>query len=354
MNKTTPPLFQRFPGLAGVLAGSRLSADLPTAVAPLPKISDRLWIKRDDLCGQTYGGNKWRKLALVMPHALQRSARRIVTVGGLGTHHGLATAIACRELGLACDILLFDQPLTPHVRENLQLMNHYGARLNYCGSMARALAAYAAHPRRLDPHSYFLFAGASNPIGVCAYIDAALELDEQITNGDLPEPEAVYCAVGSTGTLAGLTLGLQICGRDIPVYGVRVIDSHLGPFPACTPSTTHKLMRQTLAWIHKHAGADTEIAPARPRMLDHYFGDGYGVPTAAGTRAQQTASHAGITLDPTYTAKAFAAALDGLGEFDGPVLYWHTLSSADMSQALSKAAEIPMPESIAKRLQQSD
>jgi hypothetical protein len=46
----------------------------------------------------------------------------------------------------------------------------------------------------------------------------------------------------------------------------------------------------------------------------------------------------GIALDPTYTAKAFAAALDRV-DAGGvkTVLYWHTLSSAPMAPLLEGA-----------------
>jgi 1-aminocyclopropane-1-carboxylate deaminase/D-cysteine desulfhydrase-like pyridoxal-dependent ACC family enzyme len=60
------------------------------------------------------------------------------------------------------------------------------------------------------------------------------------------------------------------------------------------------------------------VAGGRPRnaRLDvdkHWFGAGYGHPTRAGEEAMQVAADLGLTLEPTYTAKAFAAALDQLG-----------------------------------------
>jgi D-cysteine desulfhydrase len=43
----------------------------------------------------------------------------------------------------------------------------------------------------------------------------------------------------------------------------------------------------------------------------------------------------GIALDPTYTAKTFAALYDFIktpGHDKEPVLFWHTYSSADMTK----------------------
>jgi 1-aminocyclopropane-1-carboxylate deaminase/D-cysteine desulfhydrase-like pyridoxal-dependent ACC family enzyme len=69
-----------------------------------------------------------------------------------------------------------------------------------------------------------------------------------------------------------------------------------------------------------------------------YLGPGYGHPTDAGRRALALAAEMGITLDLTYTAKAFAAALDRLDqEPEENVLFWHTLSSAPMDPWLTNA-----------------
>jgi 1-aminocyclopropane-1-carboxylate deaminase/D-cysteine desulfhydrase-like pyridoxal-dependent ACC family enzyme len=41
-----------------------------------------------------------------------------------------------------------------------------------------------------------------------------------------------------------------------------------------------------------------------------YLGDGYGHPTGAGDTATAEGVQMGVALEPTYTAKAFASALD--------------------------------------------
>ena len=54
----------------------------------------------------------------------------------------------------------------------------------------------------------------------------------------------------------------------------------------------------------------------------------------------ERAASAGLTLEPTYTAKAFAAALArvALGR-EKTILYWHTLSSAPLEPLLRDAPE---------------
>ena len=52
-----------------------------------------MWVKRDDLTSPIYGGNKVRKLERLIPEALARGKKRIITVGAVGSHHVLATAV---------------------------------------------------------------------------------------------------------------------------------------------------------------------------------------------------------------------------------------------------------------------
>jgi 1-aminocyclopropane-1-carboxylate deaminase/D-cysteine desulfhydrase-like pyridoxal-dependent ACC family enzyme len=83
-------------------------------------------------------------------------------------------------------------------------------------------------------------------------------------------------------------------------------------------------------------------------MTSAYFGDGYGVPTAAGkTAAEWLLKTHGYELEPTYTAKTFAAVLDAVRRRDdpGPVLYWHTFAGPVFrSEARSVPTEsVPEP-----------
>jgi 1-aminocyclopropane-1-carboxylate deaminase/D-cysteine desulfhydrase-like pyridoxal-dependent ACC family enzyme len=71
-----------------------------------------------------------------------------------------------------------------------------------------------------------------------------------------------------------------------------------------------------------------------------HLGGGYGHPTEAGESATLSARRIGLELDPTYTAKTFARALEELRATPGAkrtVLYWHTLSAAPLTPLLENA-----------------
>jgi D-cysteine desulfhydrase len=145
----------------------------------------------------------------------------------------------------------------------------------------------------------------------------------------------VFCPLGSGGTLAGLSLGFELAELQTRAVGVRVSKSHLGPFQACTERTVEKLMNKTYGYLKRRYRHLPDVAVRKPSIVEDYFGGGYGVPTQAGsTVARLVKKEEGITLDSTYTAKTFAAVYDYCrkqGRDSGPVLYWHTCNSVDLS-----------------------
>jgi D-cysteine desulfhydrase len=295
-----------------------------------------VWVKRDDQTSAVYGGNKVRKLEFILADVIRRRKERIVTMGGLGTNHGLATAIYARCLDLTCRLLLYDQPVDEHVRRNLLLFHRYGAALTYCGSVLNLGFHFYLRTRLRDPGAYYLFAGGSTPVGAMGFVNAALELGEQVAAGELPEPDTIICPLGSGGTMAGLMLGVRLAGLRSQVIGVRVTESHLGPIPLITAKTVARLAEKTHRLLRRHSRTVPEVTLTEPQVIDTYFGPGYGAPTPEGTAAEQLArERCALELEPTYTAKTFAYLLDYLRDpahAVETVLYWHTYNSVDLSR----------------------
>ncbi len=305
----------------------------PTPVDRLSMLAtDRsdFWVKRDDRTNADYGGNKVRKLERLLPRAVAGGARRIVTVGAAGSHHVLATAYFGRKLGLEVEAVLVPQPDTPHVRDVL------------CASLAAGLHAFpvtswAAVPfavaTRMRSGTAFVPVGGSNVVGSMGYVDAARELAGQVRAGLLPEPEVCVVALGSGGTAAGLAAGLAAEGLATRVVAVCV----------AAPRWLVRASVHRLAAACARAAAVSPCASAAHLVIDERFlGRGYGHPTDVGIAATRVAADAGLLLDPTYTAKAFAAALWYVrARRAHTVLFWHTLSSAPLLAPGGRAADLP-------------
>src|SRR6478672_9992546 len=101
----TPALFRAFPPLREGVPWLSLGR-FPTPVGRLDGLvppSVELWVKHDDASGSVYGGNKVRKLEFLLGEARASGARRLVTLGAIGSHHVLATAVYGGRAGFLVD-----------------------------------------------------------------------------------------------------------------------------------------------------------------------------------------------------------------------------------------------------------
>src|ERR671923_1837924 len=104
--------------------------DVPTPLQPAPRFSARLaalagagvevWLKRDDLLGPAFGGNKVRKLELLLGDALAQGADCVITTGAAQSNHARLTAACARLVGLEPYLVLRGAPDSP-VQGNLLL-----------------------------------------------------------------------------------------------------------------------------------------------------------------------------------------------------------------------------------------
>jgi len=304
----------------------------PTPVQRLDALCSpgaELRVQRDDRTNPTYGGNKVRKLEHLLGDALARGRRRIVTVGAIGSHHVLATALFGRRAGLQVEAILVPQPVTPHVDEVRRASLAQGLRAFAVGSWAAALPALAW---RVASGAHPLMIGGSSVLGSSGYVAAARELAAQVRRGEMPEPDACVVALGSGGTAGGLAAGFEAEGLRTRVVGVCVSEP-----PWALRWLACGLARACAA----RAGVAVSWSRVRTRLrLDtRFLGAGYGFATKDGAAATSAAARVELTLDPTYTAKAFACALWHVRARAAPViLYWHTLSSAPMAPLLEESS----------------
>jgi D-cysteine desulfhydrase len=303
------------------------------------KSEEELWVKQDNLTSRKYGGNKVRKLEFLIADALHHKKRQIATLGGLGTNHGLATTIHGQTNNLRTRLYLTDQPVTAHVLKNLKLLYHFGADMIYTRTRRRAYFRFRFLDRLHQHRTYWLPLGGSTATGVLGYVNAVFELHNQIIAEELPEPRYIYIPVGSMGTIAGIELGIQLTGLSTTIKGICVT-----PQP---PRRNHvnQLIRSTLKLLHPHAQLTTSMHQPRYELITDYAGTRYGEPTTAGTEATQLARDLEtITLDPTYTAKTLAGVIDAIRQgTKGPILYWHTFNSVDLSSIANQVNYQDLP-----------
>ena len=305
-------------------------ARYPTPLEELPRLrgavgtGPRLLAKRDDAISFGLGGNKVRKLELVLAQATGEGADTVVTIGGVHSNHARVTAAAAARLGMAC-VLIINGERPAHPTGNARLQELAGARIEYVPDRASRVPAMERAVERLRAEGRRPFAvplGASTPVGAMGYARAVGEL---VSQGMVPD--AIVVASSSGGTLAGLLAGIELHALATRVVAISADD------PAADIAAT---VRGILDGMSPLLGLDVPLAGGLGIEVDDTFvGEGYGVATPASVEATELAARTeGLFLDPTYTAKAMAGLISYVraGRFrsDETVVFWHTGGTVEL------------------------
>lgn len=311
-------------------------AHLPTPLEPMKNLSrllggPKLWIKRDDCTGLSTGGNKTRKLEFLMADAQQQGADTIITQGATQSNHARQTAAAAALLNLDCHILLEDRTGSEdpqyNYNGNVFLDQLHGATLQKRpggADMNQEMQQLAKQLSNQGKHPYIIPGGGSNEVGALGYVNASLELLNQVNDRRLRVDRIVH-ATGSAGTQAGLVTGLAACNAGIPVLGIGVRAPQQQQ-----EENVFALAQRTAEYmgLEKNVVKRTDVA-----ANCDYVGKGYGIPTPSMIEAiNLLAQHEGILLDPVYSGKGMAGLIDLVrqGKFgkEENIVFLHTGGNA--------------------------
>lgn len=298
-------------------------AQLPTLVEKMPRLSAAIGgpvisIKRDDQTGLAFGGNKTRKLELLIAEAQANGAKTLITTGAVQSNHCRQTAAAAARFGFACILVLAGDPaLDQGVTANLLLDQLLGAEIVWTTRAERdqKLDAIFKEAWNAGKRPYLVPYGGSSPVGAAAYALALQELLEQGVH-----PDTIVFATSSGGTQAGLAIGKRLYGYSGRIMGISIDEpaERLKPHVANLANQIADLLNEQIS-----------LKPEDILVCDQYLGKGYGIPSPEEIEAIHLfARTEGILLDPVYTGRAAAGMLDlirkGVIAPDEHVLFWHT------------------------------
>ncbi|MDR1194144.1 MAG: pyridoxal-phosphate dependent enzyme [Peptococcaceae bacterium] len=329
-----------------------------------------LWLKRDDLTGPgAFGGNKMRKLEFLLGQAKAAGADYVFTFGATQSNHAMQTAAACGRCGLKAVLYLVAvvEPDAADLRGNMLLDALFGAETHIVHLQAgeteddgnqRALLLARKQIAELTAQGHRCVEipiGGANPVGSLGFAAGYLEVQGQLKSMGEPPFDYLYHSTGSAGTLAGLLAGQALAGGGEKIMAVCASPKILDTYTALALG----LGRETLDCLwqavgsakdnkgekdgknqkdEKGAGLPAAPPPIRENgfaILTDFVGPGYEIPTPESTAALRTlARREGVTLDPVYSAKAFAGLLrhvqTGRIAPGARVLFWHTGGSASL------------------------
>lgn len=306
--------------IRAALATSSLGS-WPTPLEPTPQLAEAnglggLWIKREDRSSTVYGGSKVRALEFLLIGAAPESV--YVTLGGTGSTHCLAVAMHAAALKQRTVLAQFPQPWTEATRAVAAACQRAATRVvavRWRASLPVAVArAWFAASQLGAPR--WIPGGGAHPRGVVGHFLAGLELGLQLPD----PPDAIVVPLGSGGTGAGLALAMRALGWSTRVVAVRV-----APLVVANRWRVTALARGA-ARLLERCDVPLQGRDSVSVMVLDGIGAGYGHPSAAGEVARALAAVHGLTLEPTYGAKAFAALPMLATRGFRRVVFWHTFA----------------------------
>lgn len=314
----------------GALPRVRLAA-LPTPLHELPRFSKalggpRIFIKRDDLTGLAFGGNKARMFEFLLADAIEKGADTIVGGAGVQSNYARQLVAACNVLGLEVHLIL--RRLSPNdgndIQGNLLLDLLAGARVHITEAtpdeQRRTMYGLANHLKSRGRNPYVVRMARNEDLtcDVISYANCFCEILEQCRNTNINPSHLYVCSYDSTQS--GLELGRLALRSDIKIVGIAAERRR-----EHAPDLIEKYVRQAARRI----GVDCELHSRQVNNSEAFVGPAYGVPSQEGIQALLLLARTeGIFLDPVYSSKSMAGLIDhvergALGPKD-IVLFLHT------------------------------
>lgn len=283
-------------------------AAVPTPLEPLPNLSAqlggaRLLIKRDDLTGLAFGGNKTRQLEYALGGLVKERPDVFVTGANIQSNWCRQATAAAAKLGIPIVLVLRNTDMQ-EIQGNALLDVWMGAEIHWVNEpdmtrmgeqCKRVIAQFQAQGKRvayIDPNA------RQNALG---YVAMAVELDEQCEAMGI-EPTYLWLAAAGP-TYSGLLLGAKLLGWQSRIVGVTPL--------RWSDSSVEARIVQGANEAAALLGLQERVSVEQVCILYDYIGAGYAIPSAEGLAAMRLAARTdAILLDPVYTGKAMAGLID--------------------------------------------
>jgi 1-aminocyclopropane-1-carboxylate deaminase/D-cysteine desulfhydrase-like pyridoxal-dependent ACC family enzyme len=279
-------------------------------------------MKRDDLTGFAFGGNKVRALEFRMADVQSKGCDAFVLTNIGQSNHARLHSAACTRLGIHMTIVKpspADEPVTgnllldrilgveiveAHGRKTEEVLDEVLARLR-----AEGRTPYAS---TREPFSRLA--------GTVAYLEASMELRDQLQAAGIGPRDGVHVFLVGGTSAAGLALGGKLLGAGWRVHAVSV-----GGSADSVAKMMLDLAGRVTSLLELPAGLERDEFDVH----DQYVGGAYAATPPTTLEAIKLAARTdAIFLDPVYTGKAFSGLVGevraGRLPADGVALFVHT------------------------------
>jgi 1-aminocyclopropane-1-carboxylate deaminase len=268
-----------------------------------------VFVKRDDLIHEEVSGNKWRKLKYNIELCRSRKNEGVLTFGGAFSNHLVATASACKEIGIKAIGFVRGDELNETSNSTLQRCYSLGMQLVFISREEYRLKNEKAYHESLSldyPNFHIIEEGGANYYGMIGCQEIMSEVKESIDH--------IFVSQGTSTTSCGVLLSLNS-------------DQLLHVVPALKGYESLSEMKALIGKSRIESGWGDDLL-SQVEVLDQYHFGGYGKYTVELVDfIQEFYTNSGLKLDPVYTGKAMFGMVNELtkSSYDNSnVLFIHT------------------------------
>ncbi|MBO9727648.1 MAG: pyridoxal-phosphate dependent enzyme [Chitinophaga sp.] len=213
-------------------------------------------------------GNKWFKLKENINAAIAQGRTGLLTYGGAYSNHIAATAMACKEAGLAATGIIRGEENGAKLNHTLQTAASLGMELLFVTREDYRNPALKAHWEALYPQYLAVPEGGHNALG-------AKGCEEIISIFPTTHFTHILCAAGTGTTLAGLINSAQphqrVTGVSV-LKGAQYLEQEVRDLLHAGNTTPWELLHD------HHGGGYAKQSPALIDFINTFYTD-TGIPT---------------------------------------------------------------------------
>ena len=269
----------------------------------------RIYIKRDDLLGFSFGGNKCRIAEVLLQDMKEKGCDFFVSYGSRKSNLNRVVGTLCKAEKIPCLVITAQEDGEKEDTFNSRILERMESQSVFCDKfhVRETVEQTLADLREKGYDPYYIYGdstGKGNEAAVRKAYAAAYEEIWQWEKQNRIYFRQIFHASGTGMTQGGLVAGQKAASGQEQIIGISVARN----------------AARGAAEVARFAGVPVD----QVCFLDEYLCGGYG---KYEEEIERTIEHVmeqyGIPLDPTYTGKAFTGMMKWLethGNDDDPVL----------------------------------
>lgn len=259
----------------------------------IQKISDNLYILRDDLLPFSFGGNKYRIASELLNDCKRQGKTCVIGYGGIHSNFNRVLSFLCASQNLPCFIICPIENSEKINGFNNFLTEYASAKIIFCKKTSVSNAVeqtiLTCKKNGLDP--YYIFGDKYGNGNEKILLNAHVKAYKEIVNEGLFD--YIFLPTGTGMTQSGYIAGKLLSDKRSKIVGISI---------SRKSEKEQEIINQ---YLNRYFDTDNDYF-SEIEVDDNYLFGGYGKTSQEiENTIANTYKKYGIPLDPIYTGKAF-------------------------------------------------